>query len=191
MPRKIILDCDPGHDDAIAILLAHGNPDVELAAITTVAGNQTLPKVTKNALKMCTIAGIHDVPVAAGCEFPLVRKQITAGNIHGESGLDGPAMPEPTVTLDPRHAVDLIVELVMASEPGEITLVPVGPLTNIAVAMRREPRIVSRVREVVLMGGAQTRGKPISLSCRVWFFARAYDGGGRPGNGAAGEIPQR
>lgn len=158
MARKIILDCDPGHDDAVAILLAHGDPGIELAAITTVAGNQTLPKVTRNALRVCTVAGIVDVPVAAGCDRPLVRRQITAGNIHGESGLDGPSLPEPTVRLDPRHAVDLIIELVMGAEPGEITLVPVGPLTNIAVAMRREPRLVERVQEVVLMGGSYTRG---------------------------------
>jgi purine nucleosidase len=158
MPRKIILDCDPGHDDAIAILLAHGSPEIELVAITTVAGNQTLPKVTRNALRMCTVAGITDVPVAAGCEFPLVREQIVAPEIHGESGLDGPDFPEPTVELDPRHAVDLIVETIMAAEPGEITLVPVGPLTNIAMAMRKQPAIVERVREVSLMGGAYTRG---------------------------------
>ena len=158
MPRKIILDCDPGHDDAMAILLAHGSPDVELVAITTVAGNQTLPKVTRNALRMCTVAGITDVPVAAGCALPLVRPQIVAPEIHGESGLDGPDLPEPTVELDPRHAVDLIIETVMAAEPGEITLVPVGPLTNIAMAIRREPAIVERVREVSLMGGAYTRG---------------------------------
>jgi purine nucleosidase len=158
MTRKIILDCDPGHDDSIAIVLAHGNPEIELAAITTVAGNQTLPKVTRNALRMCTVAGITDVPVAAGCEFPLVRAQIVAPEIHGDSGLDGPDFPEPTVALDPRHAVDVIIDTVMAAEPGEITLVPVGPLTNIALAMRREPAIVERVREVVLMGGAYTRG---------------------------------
>jgi purine nucleosidase len=158
MPRKIILDCDPGHDDAIAILLAHGSPEIELVAITTVAGNQTLPKVTRNALRMCTVARITDVPVAAGCEFPLVREQIVAPEIHGESGLDGPDFPEPTVELDPRHAVDLIVETIMAAEPGEITLVPVGPLTNIAMAMRKQPAIVERVREVSLMGGAYTRG---------------------------------
>lgn len=158
MPRRIILDCDPGHDDAIAILLAHGDPEIELAAITTVAGNQTLPKVTLNALRICTIAGIRNVPVAAGCAGPLVREQVVADQIHGESGLDGPLMPEPTVTLDPRHAVDLIIEMVMESPEKDITLVPVGPLTNIAVAMRREPRIIERVREVVLMGGAQTRG---------------------------------
>lgn len=158
MTRKIILDCDPGHDDAIAIVLAHGSPDIELVGITTVAGNQTLPKVTRNALRMCTVAGISDVPVAAGCEFPLVRRQIVAPEIHGDSGLDGPDFPEPTVLLDPRHAVDLIIDTVMAAAPGEITLVPVGPLTNIALAMRREPAIVERVREVVLMGGAYTRG---------------------------------
>lgn len=158
MPRKIILDCDPGHDDAIAILLAHGNPEIDLAAITTVAGNQTLPKVTRNALRMCTVARITDVPVAAGCAGPLVREQIIAPEVHGESGLDGPSFPEPTVELDPRHAVDLIVQMVMDAEPGQITLVPVGPLTNVAMAMRREPAIVDRVREVSLMGGAYTRG---------------------------------
>lgn len=158
MPRKIILDCDPGHDDAIAILLAHGSPEIELVAITTVAGNQTLPKVTRNALRMCTVAGITTVPVAAGCEFPLVREQIVAPEIHGESGLDGPEFPEPTVELDPRHAVDLIIETVMAAEPDEITLVPVGPLTNIAMAIRKEPAIVDRVREISLMGGAYSRG---------------------------------
>lgn len=158
MPRKIILDCDPGHDDAFAILLAHGNPEVELVAITTVAGNQTLEKVTWNALSLATLGGISGVPIAAGCDRPLVREPIVAGEIHGETGLDGTTLPEPTVALDPRHGVDVIIQTVMAAEPGEITLVPTGPLTNIAVAMRREPRIVPRVREVVLMGGAHTRG---------------------------------
>ncbi len=158
MPRKIILDCDPGHDDAIALLLAHGNPEIDLVAVTTVAGNQTLPKVTRNALRMCTVAGISGVPVAAGAAGPLLREQIIAPQIHGESGLDGPTLPESTVSLDPRHAVDVIIDTVMAAKPGEITLVPVGPLTNIALAMRREPAIVERVREVSLMGGAYTRG---------------------------------
>jgi purine nucleosidase len=158
MPRKVILDCDPGHDDAIAMLLAHGNPDVELVAVTTVAGNQTLAKVSWNARSVATLAGISGVPIAAGCDRPLVREQIVAGRIHGESGLDGTKLPEPTVALDPRHGVDVIVQTVMDAEPGEITLVPTGPLTNIAVAMRREPRIVPRVREVVLMGGSYTRG---------------------------------
>ena len=155
--RPIVLDCDPGHDDALAILLAHGSPLVELLAITTVAGNQTLEKTTLNARRVCTVAGIRDVPVAAGCAAPLLRPLVTAAHIHGASGLDGADFDEPTVPLSDRHAVDLIVETVMG-RPGEVTLVPTGPLTNIAMALRREPRIASRVREVVLMGGAFGRG---------------------------------
>ncbi|UNK45783.1 nucleoside hydrolase [Arthrobacter sulfonylureivorans] len=152
-PKKIILDCDPGHDDAVALLLAHGNPDIELLAVTTVVGNQTLAKVTKNALAVGTIAGITGVPFAAGCDRPLVRTIETAPDIHGESGMDGPAQPESTIELDPRHAVDLIIDTIMAHEPGTVTLVPTGGLTNIAMAARKEPRIVERVKEVVLMGG--------------------------------------
>lgn len=152
-PRKIILDCDPGHDDAVALLLAHGNPDIELLAVTTVVGNQTLEKVTRNALAVGTIAGITGVPFAAGCGRPLVRSIETAPDIHGESGMDGPALPESTIGLDPRHAVDLIIDTVMAHEPGTVTLVPTAGLTNIALAARKEPRIVERVKEVVLMGG--------------------------------------
>lgn len=152
-PRKIILDCDPGHDDAVALLLAHGNPNIELLAVTTVVGNQTLEKVTRNALSVGTIAGITGVPFAAGCDRPLVRTIENAPDIHGESGMDGPAQPESTIALDPRHAVDLIIELIMTHEPGTITLVPTAGLTNIAMAARKEPRIVERVKEVVLMGG--------------------------------------
>lgn len=152
-PRKIILDCDPGHDDAVAMLLAHGNPNIELLAVTTVVGNQTLEKVTRNALSVAAIAGITGVPFAAGCPRPLVRSIETAPDIHGESGLDGPDLPEPAFELDPRHAVDLIIDTVMAHEPGTVTLVPTAGLTNIAMAARKEPRIVKRVREVVLMGG--------------------------------------
>src|SRR5256885_2757626 len=155
--KKIILDCDPGHDDAMAILLAHGNPEIELLAITTVAGNQTLDKTSLNARRVCTVAGIRDVPVAAGCDRPLVRELKTAAYIHGESGLDGPSFGEPTVPLDPRHAVDLITESLMDSS-GDITLVPTGPLTNVAMAVRKEPRIVGKVKEIILMGGAYTRG---------------------------------
>lgn len=152
-PRKIILDCDPGHDDAVAILLAHGSPGIELLAVTTVVGNQTLAKVTKNALATGTIAGITGVPFAAGCARPLVRTIENAPDIHGESGMDGPVLPEPAIKLDPRHAVDLIIDTIMAHEPGTVTLVPTGGLTNIAMAARKEPRIVERVKEVVLMGG--------------------------------------
>ncbi|MEY2518100.1 MAG: inosine/uridine nucleosidase, partial [bacterium] len=158
MPKKIILDCDPGHDDAIALLLAHGNPDVQLVAVTTVHGNQTIDKVTRNALAVARIAGITGVPFAAGAHRPLVRPVETAGSIHGDSGMDGPTLPEPTLALDSRHAVNLIIDTIMASEPGEITLVPTGALTNIALAVRTEPRIASRVKEVVLMGGGYHGG---------------------------------
>jgi purine nucleosidase len=157
MPERLILDCDPGHDDALAMILAAGDPRVELLAVTTCAGNQTLEKVTRNALAVCAVAGI-DVPVAAGARGPLVRPQIVAPEIHGESGLDGPVLPEAVRELDPRHGVDLIIDVVMASEPGTVTLVPTGPLTNIALAMSKEPRIVDRVKQVVLMGGSYTRG---------------------------------
>ena len=153
MPQKVILDCDPGHDDALAILLAGAAPELELLAITTVAGNQTLPKTTLNARRVASAAGLR-VPIAAGADRPLVRPQRVAGNIHGESGLDGPTFAgEPDVPLDPRHAVDLIIELVMAN-PGEVVLIPVGPLTNIALAMRREPAIVERIKHISIMGGA-------------------------------------
>jgi purine nucleosidase len=158
MPRPIILDCDPGHDDAVALLLAHGSPEVELLAVTTVAGNQDLGRVTRNALAVARVAGLTGVPVAAGADRPIVRARDHAASIHGESGLDGPALPEPAQALDPRHAVDLIVETVLAREPGTVTLVPTGPLTNIALAVLREPRIVDRVRQVVLMGGAYRTG---------------------------------
>ncbi len=153
MPEKIILDCDPGHDDAIALLLAHGSPEIELLAVTTVMGNQTIEKVTRNALAVARVAGITGVPFARGAHRPLVRPIETAPSIHGESGLDGPVLPEPTIELDARHAVQVIIDTVMAHEPGTVTLVPTGALTNIALAVRLEPRIVDRVKQVVLMGG--------------------------------------
>lgn len=153
MQRRILLDCDPGHDDAVAMMLAWGNPSIELLGVTTVGGNQTLDKVTRNALSVATVVGMHDVPIAAGCRLPLVRPVEIAPDVHGDSGLDGVELPEPAVELDPRHGVDLIIETIMSNEPGTVTLVPTGPLTNIAMAARKEPRIVERVQEVVLMGG--------------------------------------
>jgi purine nucleosidase len=152
-PQKIILDCDPGHDDAIAMLLAQGNPDIELVAVTTVAGNQTLQKVTRNALGVAAVGGIKGIPFAAGSPRPIVREPVVAGDIHGTSGLDGVEIPEPPFPLDKRHAVNLIIDTVMAAPPGEITLVATGALTNVALAVRMEPRIVERVRRVSLMGG--------------------------------------
>src|SRR3989454_8571618 len=153
MRHKIILDCDPGHDDAIAILLAAHHPEIDLLAITTVAGNQSLDKTTLNALKVCSLANIRNVPVARGMDRPLVRPARHAPNIHGESGMDGPNIPEPDIELAHRHGVDLLIDLLMNSD-GDITLVPTGPLTNIASAMRREPAIVPKIKAISLMGGA-------------------------------------
>jgi len=151
--RRIILDCDPGHDDAIAILLAAHSPALTLEAITTVAGNQTVEKTARNALRVCSLAGIRDVPIAAGMTRPLVRELRVAADIHGSSGLDGPTLPEPDLALAPLHAVDLLIEKLLASD-GDITLVATAPLTNIAAALRREPRIIPKIQEIVLMGGA-------------------------------------
>lgn len=151
--QRLILDCDPGHDDAIAILLASLAPTLQLEAITTVAGNQTLDKTSRNALRICSFAGITSVPIAAGMDRPLVRELHTAASIHGASGLDGPMLPEPSLSLAPIHAVDLIIELLLASA-GDLAIVATGPLTNVAAAMRREPRIVPEIQQIVLMGGA-------------------------------------
>jgi len=153
MNHKIILDCDPGHDDAIAILLAAHHPDIDLLAITTVAGNQSLDKTTLNALKVCSLANIRDVPVARGMDRPLVRPARHAANIHGESGMDGPDIPEPNIEPVAQHGVDLLIDLLMNSD-GDITIVPTGPLTNIATAIRREPAILPRIKAISLMGGA-------------------------------------
>jgi len=153
MKHKIILDCDPGHDDAIAILLAAHHPEIELLAITTVAGNQSLEKTTHNALKVCSLANIRDVPVARGMAQPLVRPPRYAPDIHGESGMDGPDIPEPDIDAVAQHGVDLLIDLLLNSE-GDITLVPTGPLTNIAAAMRREPAILPKIKAISLMGGA-------------------------------------
>lgn len=154
--RPVIIDCDPGVDDALAILFAAGSPELDVLALTTVAGNQTLEKTTRNASHIAALAGRHDLPVAAGCERPLVRELVTEPTVHGETGL-GDLVPEDGAPVVADHAVDLIVDLVRAS-PGEITLLPIGPLTNLALALRREPRLPSLVREVVLMGGSASRG---------------------------------
>lgn len=151
--EKIILDCDPGHDDAIAMLLAFGNPQIDLLGVTTVGGNQTLTKVTNNALAMATVAHMEGIPICAGAAQPLIRPVETAAECHGDSGLDGVVLPTPTVELDSRHAVDFIIETVMSHPAHTVTLVPTGPLTNIAMALRKEPRLADRVKQVVLMGG--------------------------------------
>jgi inosine-uridine nucleoside N-ribohydrolase len=150
----IVIDCDPGHDDAIAILLALASPEVELRGITTVAGNQTLDKTTRNALKVLELAGRTDIPVAVGADAPLVRTLRTAANVHGESGLDGPDLPEPVTSPVDGHAADVLAELI---EPG-VVLVPTGPLTNIALLLERHPDVRERLEHIVWMGGAIAEG---------------------------------
>lgn len=151
--RRVLLDCDPGHDDAMAILLAAASPALELVGITTVAGNQALELTTLNARRVCSVAGIAGVPIAAGCDRPLARQLTVAADIHGASGLDGVDWDEPTVPLDPRHGVDLIVEAAASGE-GSLTIVAVGPLTNVASALRRAPRIGEGIERIAIMGGA-------------------------------------
>ena len=159
MARKIIIDTDPGQDDAVAILLALASPeDLEVLAITAVAGNVPLPLTAVNALKMVELAGRRDVPVYAGCDRPMVRPLITAEYVHGKTGLDGADLPDPVTALAPGHAVDRIIELVMSHEPGTLTLCPLGPLTNIGSALARAPEIAPRLREIVLMGGGFFEG---------------------------------
>ena len=154
-PRPIIVDCDPGHDDALAILLALGSPDeLDMLAITVVAGNVPLALTEQNARKVCELAGRASLPVHAGCARPLVRDLVTAEYVHGKSGLEGPELPEPRMPLADAHAVDAIIEMLRAYAPGTVTLCPTGPLTNIAMALRKAPDVVPRIREIVLMGGA-------------------------------------
>ncbi len=153
----VIMDCDPGHDDAIALLLAAGSPKLDLRLVTVVAGNQTLDNTLRNALAVLSAAGVHDVPVAGGMDRPLVRSRIVAGHIHGRTGLDGPALPEITIQPSPRHAVDLLIATLLESE-RPITLIPTGPLTNVAVAMRLNPAILGRIERIVLMGGSAGLG---------------------------------
>jgi inosine-uridine nucleoside N-ribohydrolase len=150
----MVLDCDPGQDDAIAILLALGSPQVEVRAITTVAGNQTLDKTTRNALKVLELVGRTDIPVAAGAAAPLRRPLRTAAHVHGESGLDGPDLPEPAVRPVGMSAVDLLAETL---EPG-VVLVATGPLTNVAQVLERHPGVRQRIEAVVWMGGAIGEG---------------------------------
>ncbi|MGA1025806.1 MAG: nucleoside hydrolase [Lutimaribacter sp.] len=153
--RKIIIDTDPGQDDAVAILLALASPDeIDLLGITCVAGNVPLALTARNARMICELAGRPDIAVFAGCDRPLGRALVTAEHVHGKTGLDGPTLPEPQMPLQPQHAVDFIIDTVRANPPGTITLCPLGPLTNIATALARAPDIAARLQEIVLMGGA-------------------------------------
>ena len=157
MATRIILDCDPGIDDALAIAFAHGHPAIDLLGITTVAGNVGLAATTANALAVCEFIGAGGTPVTAGCAGPLLRPVFDARQVHGDSGLGGARLPPPAASPAAGHAIDYIIDTVSAA-PGEITLVATGPLTNIALALRREPRLADWVRHFVIMGGSAGRG---------------------------------
>jgi purine nucleosidase len=157
MSTTIILDCDPGIDDALAIAFAAGYPGIEFAGITTVAGNVGLDKTTANALAVASFVQAADVPVTAGCGAPLLRPALDAGHVHGESGLGGAVLPPPAAKAADGHAIDFIIDT-LAAAPGEITLVATGPLTNVALALRREPRLPRWTRDFVIMGGSAGRG---------------------------------
>ncbi len=154
MPIPAIIDCDPGHDDAMAIML--GARTLELRGITTVHGNAPLSHTTLNARKLVELAELTHVPVAAGMDRPLIRNAVHAPEVHGKTGMDGPILPEPSVELDKRHAVDFILD--MSRELSNLHLLPIGPLTNIAVALRRDPSLPERIKEISLMGGSLTYG---------------------------------
>jgi inosine-uridine nucleoside N-ribohydrolase len=175
LAEKVILDCDPGHDDAIALLLALASPEVELLGVTTVAGNQTLEKTTANALRILEFAGRTDVPVAAGAGSPLVRDPFVAKYVHGETGLDGPDLPPARGAAVDEHAVDFL-----GRRAGGVTLVPVGPLTNVALLLSRYPEV--RPARIVLMGGAIGVGNVTpAAEFNIWAdpeaAARVFDSG--------------
>lgn len=157
-PRPIIIDTDPGQDDAVAILLALASPELEVLGITAVAGNVPLSLTEKNARKICELAGRPDIKVYSGAVRPMVRNLVTAEHVHGKTGLDGPVLPEPTMPLQGQHAVDFLVETLMGRDAGTVTLCTLGPLTNVALALIREPRIASRIARIVAMGGGFFEG---------------------------------
>ncbi len=185
-PRPIIIDCDPGQDDAVALFLAMASPEeLEILGITTVAGNVPLALTHRNARMMCDIAGRRDTAVFAGCEKPMVRDAITAENIHGNTGIDGIEVFEPVTPLREQPAVDFIIETLLAAADASITLVPTGPLTNIGTAIQREPAILGAVKEIVIMGGAMREGGNRSPSAEFNILvdphaAKIVFGCGRP-----------
>ena len=160
--QPLIIDTDPGQDDAVAILLALASPEIDLLGITTVAGNVPLDLTEVNARKICDLAGRQDVPVFAGLSRPLVRRLVTAEHVHGRTGLDGPDLPPPQTPLQEQHAVDFIIETVRKEPSGSVTIAPIGPLSNIAMALQRAPDIAPRVKQIVLMGGGCFEGGNIT-----------------------------
>lgn len=162
--NKIIIDCDPGHDDAMAIFLALGNPNIDLLAVTTADGNKTLDEVTYNTRAVMELIGANNIPIAAGCSRPLVRTIQKGLKTHKVTGIDRSQLPEPKLPIDKRHAVDLIIDTIKSHPPKTVTLVPIGGLTNIALAARKAPEIVGLVKEVVLMGGGYHTGNSTAVA---------------------------
>jgi inosine-uridine nucleoside N-ribohydrolase len=171
MPTPVIIDCDPGHDDAMALLLALASPELEVCAVTTVAGNQTLEKVTANAIRVLDVVEERHVPVAAGADRPLVHPARVASEVHGETGLDGPDLPPPSRPPRTQHAIELIADK-LRERPH--VLIPTGPLTNIALLLALHPELTGRIERIVLMGGAIGQGNVTpSAEFNVWFDPEA------------------
>ncbi len=171
MSRPFILDTDPGHDDAFAILMAiASSEDLELRALTTVAGNVPLDKTTYNALRLRELAGAHDIPVYQGCARPMVNDLVTAEYVHGETGLDGPHLPEPSRDVEPKHAVDYLVDELLAADDRSVTVGLIGPMTNMGMALVKEPAIAAKVREFVIMGGSFQEGGNVTPTAEFNVF---------------------
>ena len=170
-PRPILIDCDPGQDDAVMLLLAFASPEeLDILGVTTVAGNVPLALTERNARLMCELGRRADVKVFAGCSRPMVRQLVTAEEVHGRTGIDGFEIYDPTHPLQTQHGVDFIVETLMAAADDSITLVPTGPLTNIGAALVKEPRIASKIHEIVLMGGAMREGGNVTPSAEFNIY---------------------
>jgi inosine-uridine nucleoside N-ribohydrolase len=166
MPKPVIIDCDPGHDDAMALMLAVASPELDVVAVTTVAGNQTLDKVTANAIRVLDVVGAHDIPVAAGADRGLIHTAHAASDVHGETGLDGPDLPPPSRDPEAQHAVELLADK-LREQP--LTLIPIGPLTNIALLLATHPELQDRIERIVIMGGAIGLGNVTpSAEFNVW-----------------------
>lgn len=171
MTQRLIIDCDPGQDDAINLFLAlPETKDYEILGITVVAGNTSLAKTQRNARMLCEMAGRTDIPIYAGCDAPLKYPLATAEEVHGSEGLEGVEIYEPDMALQTQNAVDFIVETLVTAEDNSITLVPTGPLTNIAVALQKNPEIISKIKEIVLMGGALKEGGNITPSAEFNIY---------------------
>jgi purine nucleosidase len=160
--QKIIIDTDPGQDDAVAILLALASPELEVVGITTVAGNVPLALTQKNARMVCELAGRPDLRVFAGASEPLLRKLVTAEHVHGRTGMDGPQLPDPQMPLQPQHAVDFLIDALKHEPAGNVTLCTLGALTNVALALQRAPEIAPRIQQIVMMGGGFSEGGNIT-----------------------------